>query len=304
MRHRLSDSKNRRAVATARSGFRGGKARVEHHVCIYAILCTGRELSRARRRTHRRFYHTTVQCHGGIKPWDIAAQQTRRRRSAPSTRQAPPRSSSQFLSHLASPPVQAAYSAPRPVSPPQHPVRSISHTLHHPSRAWEQPHRSPPCRSLSTSGPQSESSSCFSSPTANRSDSSFQRVRSRGQSFLATGPPRMGSIGGIYYPSIQQTVVVDAALHGTDPKEEVKTRRRETIFGPDVGDDDQPGWTSATDGNTVSVDVIKRWVERAKKEEVGVIQHDELTPRTPGCTPPRRCRRSSTSSAQRSCSSL
>lgn len=74
---------------------------------------------------------------------------------------------------------------------------------------------------------------------------------------------------GMYYPSIQQTVVVDAALHGTaEPKEEIKTRRRETIFGPDVGDDDQPGWTSSGDNNTVSVDVIKRWVERAKSEEV------------------------------------
>lgn len=93
------------------------------------------------------------------------------------------------------------------------------------------------------------------------------RSRSRGGSFLAT--PRL--FAGTYYPPIQQTVVVDGALPGvTEPKDDIKVRKRETIFGPDVGDDDQPGWTTQSDGNAVSVDVIKRWVDKAKSEEVGV----------------------------------
>jgi hypothetical protein len=45
-------------------------------------------------------------------------------------------------------------------------------------------------------------------------------------------------------------------------------RRRETIFGPDVGEDDEPGWTGGDEGAKVSVDVVKGWVEKAKSEEV------------------------------------
>lgn len=103
------------------------------------------------------------------------------------------------------------------------------------------------------------------------------RSRTRSMSLLV--PPRLG---GMYYPTIQQTVVVDGALNGlagftgigagvggaAGNEDTQKTRRRETIFGPDVGDDDQPGWTSPDEGNKVSVDVVKRWVERAKGEEV------------------------------------
>lgn len=75
------------------------------------------------------------------------------------------------------------------------------------------------------------------------------------------------------YPVVQQTVVVDGALnggvHGIPQQTEAKiTRRRETIFGPDVGDDDQPGWVDPNEGNKVSVDTVKRWVEKAKSEEV------------------------------------
>ena len=45
-------------------------------------------------------------------------------------------------------------------------------------------------------------------------------------------------------------------------------RRRETIFGPDVGEDDEPGWTKPEDGVKIGVDVVKGWVDRAKSEEV------------------------------------
>jgi hypothetical protein len=70
-------------------------------------------------------------------------------------------------------------------------------------------------------------------------------------------------------PLVQQTVVVDGALNGMPASDDVKTtRRRETIFGPDVGDDDQPGWANPDEGNEVSVDTVKRWVEKAKSEEV------------------------------------
>lgn len=69
--------------------------------------------------------------------------------------------------------------------------------------------------------------------------------------------------------AIQQTLVVDVArqlgiqLEG----QEEKQRRRETIFGPDVGEDDEPGWTKPEQGTKVSVDVVKAWVEKAKSEE-------------------------------------
>ncbi|BEJ17230.1 hypothetical protein CspHIS471_0606310 [Cutaneotrichosporon sp. HIS471] len=94
-------------------------------------------------------------------------------------------------------------------------------------------------------------------------DSAGFRRQSRAGSFL--GPPRLFT--SAYYPAIQQTVVVDGALPGTESKDEVKVRKRETIFGPDVGDDDQPGWTEGGDGKAVSVDVVKRWVDKAKGEE-------------------------------------
>jgi hypothetical protein len=69
---------------------------------------------------------------------------------------------------------------------------------------------------------------------------------------------------------VQQTLVVDAARHGgQENKDETKNvRRRETIFGPDVGEDDEPGWTRPEEGTQVSVDVVKGWVEKAKSEEV------------------------------------
>lgn len=93
------------------------------------------------------------------------------------------------------------------------------------------------------------------------------RARSRSFNFV-TNPHNARSGFQLYPPPVtQQTVVVDGALPpGGEPKEE-KTRRRETIFGPDVGDDDQPGWTKPDAGTSVSVDVVKRWVERAKAEE-------------------------------------
>lgn len=94
------------------------------------------------------------------------------------------------------------------------------------------------------------------------------RARSRSFNFV-TNPANARSGFQLYPPPVtQQTVVVDGALPpGGEPAKEEKTRRRETIFGPDVGDDDQPGWTQPDAGTSVSVDVVKRWVERAKAEE-------------------------------------
>ena len=78
--------------------------------------------------------------------------------------------------------------------------------------------------------------------------------------------------------TIQQTLVVDAARQtgvgaATEGKDETKNiRRRETIFGPDVGEDDEPGWTKPAEGATVGVDVVKGWVDKAKGEEVGPLE--------------------------------
>ena len=81
----------------------------------------------------------------------------------------------------------------------------------------------------------------------------------------------------------QQTLVVDgrngnnanAGATGTGTgggdaagKDGQAGKRRETIFGPDVGEDDEPGWTQPEDGVKVGVDTVRGWVERAKAEEV------------------------------------
>lgn len=72
---------------------------------------------------------------------------------------------------------------------------------------------------------------------------------------------------------IQQTLVIDAAHNahtGTDVQGEngkSKIKRRETVFGPDVGEDDEPGWTDGA-REEISVDVVKKWVEKTKADEV------------------------------------
>ena len=105
-------------------------------------------------------------------------------------------------------------------------------------------------------------------PSAQHTEPEVSRTRSRSFNFV-TNPSNARSGFQLYPPPVtQQTVVVDGALPpGGEPAKEEKTRRRETIFGPDVGDDDQPGWTKPDAGTSVSVDVVKRWVERAKAEE-------------------------------------
>ena len=51
-------------------------------------------------------------------------------------------------------------------------------------------------------------------------------------------------------------------------------KRRETLFGPDVGDDEEPGWDGEVGGDgsrtkgEISVDTVKAWVDRARSEEV------------------------------------
>lgn len=72
---------------------------------------------------------------------------------------------------------------------------------------------------------------------------------------------------------VQQTLVVDAQRQNTatnngESEESKNVRRRETIFGPDVGEDDEPGWTKPDEGAKVDVNVVKGWVEKAKSEEV------------------------------------
>ncbi|KIR29753.1 hypothetical protein I309_01238 [Cryptococcus deuterogattii LA55] len=71
---------------------------------------------------------------------------------------------------------------------------------------------------------------------------------------------------------IQQTLVIDAAhnahtstdVQGENGKSKIK--RRETVFGPDVGEDDEPGWTDGA-REEISVDVVKKWVEKTKADE-------------------------------------
>ncbi|OCF40191.1 hypothetical protein I317_06016 [Kwoniella heveanensis CBS 569] len=74
---------------------------------------------------------------------------------------------------------------------------------------------------------------------------------------------------------VQQTLVVDVAHahnHNTANTNEdgknapVNVKRRETIFGPDVGEDDEPGWNEPK-REQVGVDKVKEWVEKTKSEE-------------------------------------
>ncbi|WVQ96751.1 hypothetical protein IAU59_003858 [Kwoniella sp. CBS 9459] len=73
---------------------------------------------------------------------------------------------------------------------------------------------------------------------------------------------------------VQQTLVVDVAHvhnHNAASNDEgknasVNVKRRETIFGPDVGEDDEPGWNEPK-REQVGVDKVKEWVEKTKSEE-------------------------------------
>ncbi|WRT67695.1 uncharacterized protein IL334_004667 [Kwoniella shivajii] len=66
---------------------------------------------------------------------------------------------------------------------------------------------------------------------------------------------------------VQQTLVVDVAHnHNHNNEDNANVRRRETIFGPDVGEDDEPGWTEDK-GQEIGVEKIKQWVEKSKNEE-------------------------------------
>lgn len=39
------------------------------------------------------------------------------------------------------------------------------------------------------------------------------------------------------------------------------------MFGPDVGEDDEPGWTDEAK-EEISVDIVRKWVEKTKADEV------------------------------------
>jgi len=93
----------------------------------------------------------------------------------------------------------------------------------------------------------------------------FRSTRLRAQSLIPNA--RIANAA-----QVQQTLVVDAQRQhapttgGDDENKNVK--RRETIFGPDVGEDDEPGWTKPDEGQKIDVNVVKGWVEKAKSEEV------------------------------------
>ncbi|WVQ65881.1 uncharacterized protein L199_004059 [Kwoniella botswanensis] len=73
---------------------------------------------------------------------------------------------------------------------------------------------------------------------------------------------------------VQQTLVVDLNHNHTHNhngnngagEDNKNVRRRETIFGPDVGEDDEPGWTE-NKNQEIGVEKVKEWVERSKNEE-------------------------------------
>ena len=102
--------------------------------------------------------------------------------------------------------------------------------------------------------------------TDSTSSTGFRSTRLRAPSLVPNS--RIASSQANLTP-VQQTLVVDVARTAAADKDETKNvRRRETIFGPDVGEDDEPGWTRPEEGTQVSVDVVKGWVEKAKNEEV------------------------------------
>ena len=94
----------------------------------------------------------------------------------------------------------------------------------------------------------------------------FRSARLRAPSLIPSG--RVANV-----VPVQQTLVVDAqrqhtAANNAESDESKNIRRRETIFGPDVGEDDEPGWTKPDEGAKIDVNVVKGWVEKAKSEEV------------------------------------
>lgn len=87
-------------------------------------------------------------------------------------------------------------------------------------------------------------------------------------------PSLLPGARGTHVPVQQQTLVVDAQRPtngNTDQDDDKNVKRRETIFGPDVGEDDEPGWTRPDESAKIDVNVVKGWVERAKSEEASVI---------------------------------
>jgi len=109
--------------------------------------------------------------------------------------------------------------------------------------------------------------------TDSTSSTGFRSTRLRAPSLVPNS--RIASSQANLTP-VQQTLVVDAARTAAADKDETKNvRRRETIFGPDVGEDDEPGWTRPEEGTQVSVDVVKGWVEKAKNEEVSLLYQSD-----------------------------
>ncbi|WVN88751.1 uncharacterized protein L203_103964 [Cryptococcus depauperatus CBS 7841] len=76
-------------------------------------------------------------------------------------------------------------------------------------------------------------------------------------------------------PLVQQTLVVDAAHNANNSsngnsqdkkKEKGAVRRRETVFGPDVGEDDEPGWVEGGK-EEIGVEIVKQWTQKSKADE-------------------------------------
>ncbi|ORX40170.1 hypothetical protein BD324DRAFT_263320 [Kockovaella imperatae] len=103
----------------------------------------------------------------------------------------------------------------------------------------------------------------MATPSTPRSAGAFRSSRLRAPSLLPQA--RFTAL------PVQQTLVIDsvrrAGVNGENKEDGSTTKRRETIFGPDVGEDDEPGWTKPEEGARVDVDVVKGWVEKAKSEE-------------------------------------
>ena len=96
----------------------------------------------------------------------------------------------------------------------------------------------------------------------------FRSTRLRAQSLIPNS--RIANVA-----AVQQTLVVDAQRQNAVPAngaddDSKNVKRRETIFGPDVGEDDEPGWTKPDEGQKIDVNVVKGWVEKAKSEEVSL----------------------------------
>lgn len=103
----------------------------------------------------------------------------------------------------------------------------------------------------------------------------------RAPAFMPAGAGLNAAVDNVTIPSDVMTganTALNVRGYTQQDKNKGKTRSGETLFGPDLGlEDDGEGWQGKSEVKSkVPLNVVKQWVEKAKKEEQGVHQTTTL----------------------------